>query len=90
MDFKNSNFIKKPEDTKKSEPIIKSANCPICLTSFEFIHFACPTCGLSVREMENPFKPEYIAKKMQAQLKKIILTAKINSTKFSLAELPDN
>ncbi|MBR4321792.1 hypothetical protein [Treponema sp.] len=63
IDFKNSNFIKKPEETKKAGGEIKHVDCPICSTRFDKINFSCPTCGLSLREMSEPLGPEFIVKK---------------------------
>ena len=62
-DFRNSSYMKKPEDTKKTERKIKYVDCPICSTRFDKIEGYCPTCSASIQEINKPTKPSFIAKK---------------------------
>ena len=63
-DFKNSCFMKKSEEKQDVKRHIKYIDCPICSTRFDEIHFGCPTCGLSLREMDEPSSPEFIARRV--------------------------
>lgn len=62
-DFRNSSYMKKPEDTKKIERKIKYVDCPICSTRFDEIENYCPNCSVSVQEINNPTQPSFIVRK---------------------------
>lgn len=62
-DFRNSTYMKKPEDTKKTERKIKYIDCPICSTRFDELENYCPNCSISVQEINNPTQPSFIVKK---------------------------
>ena len=62
-DFKNSSFIKKPEETKKAKQNIRYIDCPICSTRFKEYDFTCPTCGVSLREINNQTQTDFVIKK---------------------------
>lgn len=62
-DFKNSSFVKKPEETKKAEQNIKYVDCPVCSTRFKEYDFTCPTCGVSLREINDQTQTDFVIKK---------------------------
>lgn len=62
-DFKNSSFLKKDEEPKKAEIKIRYVDCPICSTRFKEFDFSCPTCGVSLREIEDQTQVNFIIKK---------------------------
>ena len=62
-DFKNSSFLKKDEEPKKAEIKIRYVDCPICSTRFKEFDFNCPTCGVSLREIEDQTQVNFIIKK---------------------------
>lgn len=62
-DFRNSSYMKKPEDTKKTERKVKYVDCPICSTRFDEIENYCPNCSVSVQEINNPTQPSFIVRK---------------------------
>ena len=62
-DFKNSSFLKKDEEPKKAEIKIRYVDCPICSTRFKEFDFTCPTCGVSLREIEDQTQANFIIKK---------------------------
>ena len=62
-DFKNSCFIKKAENEQPKSQNIKYVDCPICSTRFKEFDFSCPTCGVSVKEINNQNQVDFIVKK---------------------------
>ena len=62
-DFRNSSFLKKDEEPKKAEIKIRYVDCPICSTRFKEFDFTCPTCGVSLREIEDRTQVNFIIKK---------------------------
>ena len=62
-DFKNSCFIKKAENEQPKSQNIKYVDCPICSTRFKEYDFSCPTCGVSVKEINNQNQVDFIVKK---------------------------
>ena len=62
-DFKNSSFLKKDEEPKKAEIKIRYVDCPICSTRFKEFDFTCPTCGVTLREIEDQTQANFIIKK---------------------------
>ncbi len=62
-DFKNSSFLKKDDEPKKAEIKIRYVDCPICSTRFKEFDFNCPTCGVSLREIEDQTQVNFIIKK---------------------------
>ena len=62
-DFKNSCFSKKTENPNMTEQKIRYIVCPICTTRFKEFDFSCPTCGVSLREINDQSQPDFIVKK---------------------------
>ena len=62
-DFKNSSFAKKPEEIKKAEQNIRYVDCPICSTRFKEYDYTCPTCGVSLREINDQTQTDFVIKK---------------------------
>ena len=62
-DFKKSVFMKKPEKSNNKERIIKYIDCPICSTRFDELEGYCPTCSVSIQEINNPIQPSFIVKR---------------------------
>lgn len=62
-DFKNSSYMKKSEEAKKTERKIKYVDCPICSTRFDEIEGYCPTCSVSILEIKKSTGTSFIVKK---------------------------
>lgn len=62
-DFKNSTYMKAPETVTKVERKVKYIECSICGTQFDEILGYCPTCNISIKELNNPKQPSYIVAK---------------------------
>lgn len=62
-DFKNSSYMRKTEGAKKGEYKSKYVVCPICSTRFVELENYCPTCSVSIQEINKPTKPSFIVKK---------------------------
>ena len=62
-DFKNSSFIKKPEETKNTQQSIKYIDCPICSSKINRDGDGCPTCGTEMRVIRDSSLPDFIANK---------------------------
>lgn len=62
-DFKNSCFIKKAEKDQPLSQNIKYIDCPICSTRFKEYDFTCPTCGVSLREINDQTQADFVIKK---------------------------
>ncbi|MBQ8013868.1 MAG: hypothetical protein IJ257_05690 [Treponema sp.] len=62
-DFKNSCFSKKAENPNTTEQKIRYIDCQICTTRFKEFDFNCPTCGVSLREINEQSQPDFIVRK---------------------------
>ena len=62
-DFRNSCFIKKTEEKQNSEQHIRYIDCPVCSTRFREYDFTCPTCGVSLREINDQTQADFVIKK---------------------------
>lgn len=62
-DFKHSTYMIAPETEKKVERKVKYIECSICGTQFDELLGYCPTCNISIKELNNPKQPSYIVAK---------------------------